>query len=133
MPVGKKPITLRHKKLADPKLSKNALNKNRKKVTRYLMQDPPYSLGVPENFGRAIKWMQKQLAAIPKAAQKTASFRFDTTTEYGETYPEITISYEEAETDEEVLQRLKTDSERNRIEKVKERAKLKELQAKYSA
>lgn len=131
LPLSKSPITLRFKKLTAPKLSKDQIQKHRKQVTRYLLQDAPYSLGIPDSLTGAIVWMQRKLRSIPKECRKSASFRFDTSTEYGETYPQLTISYSEPETDKEVIERIKWDGERRRITEAAERQKLKQLQKKY--
>lgn len=55
----------------------------------------------------------------------------DTSVEYGETYPNIEISYEEQETDEEVVRRIQIERERARLSELKERGQLKALQSKY--
>jgi hypothetical protein len=133
VPVSKEPVRLRFKALPDPKLSKGQIQKIRQKVTRYLSCDSPYNLGVPAKLPEAISWMQEQLAAIPEPCRKNASFEFGTTTEYGETYPQITISYEEHETDKEVLERVKVERERTRIAELAERQKLEQLQQKYGS
>lgn len=131
VPVSKKPIRLRFKKLSDPKLTKAQVEKARQKVTRYLISDTPYGLNIPSTLPGAIGWMQKQLKAIPKQCQKAACFEFVATMKHGETYPKIEITYVEPESDAEVVTRVKIERERTRIAEACERAKLENLKAKY--
>lgn len=129
--VSKSPVKLRFKTLPDPKLSKAELNKQRNKVIRYLLQDAPYNLGIPGTLNGAIKWMQKKLNEIPEASRAKASFQFDATMKYGETYPQITIDYEEMESDAEVIRRIQLERERARIAEINERRQLDALKVKY--
>lgn len=123
---------LRYKTLPDPALTPAQLNKARKTVTRYLVSDMPYNLSIPGTLVGVIKWMEEQLAAIPEASRKNASFRFDTSMEYGETYPNVEITYSEKETDEEVIRRVQIERERDELTEIGERARLADLQAKYA-
>jgi hypothetical protein len=131
--VGPKPVKLRYKQLPDPELSVAALEKQRRTVTRYLVQDSPGSLGIPDTLTGAIAWMQEQKDKIPDRCRKSAKFDFGTSIEYGETYPEIMISYEEHETDKEVIERIKVERERSRVAQKAEREELRKLQQKYGA
>ena len=133
VPVGREPLTLRYKTLPEIALSKSALDKKRMKMTRYLIDDQPYSAGVPDTLPETIKWLQDKLAEIPVASRKKAVCRFDTSMSYGETYPHVEISYEEPETDDEVRLRLQIEAERAAINDAHERAKLAKLKAKYEA
>lgn len=130
--VAKEKRRLRFKKLPDPQLSASALNKARQRVTRYLLSEAPYSCDLPDTLNGVIKWMQKKLAEIPEASRAKASFRFDTTMEYGETYPRIEISYTEPETDDEVIKRVQIERERARIAEGKEREQLSRLRKKFA-
>lgn len=127
--VGETPVALRYKALPDPNLSKGDLRKHRQKVTRYLVDDTSYSAGVPDTLVGVIKWAEELLAKIPTGSRKTAKCRFDTSTEYGETYPHVEVSYEEPESDEEVVARVKVDRELARIAEAKKRAQLQRLKA----
>lgn len=131
LPIGKQPVRLRFKKLPDPQLSSAFLDKHRQRVVRYLLQDKPYNCGIPDTLSGTIQWMQKQLAQIPKASRAKASFGFDTTTEYGETYPQLEITYQEMESDDEVVMRVQVERERARIRELGERKELERLEAKY--
>jgi hypothetical protein len=131
VPLSKKPVTLRVKKLPDPKLSKAQLDKERQKVTRYLVADRPYSLDLPDTLTGMIGWMEKQLRAVPEKARKAARFEFTTDYSYGESYPQIEIKYDEPESDKEVVKRVQIERERARIAEACERAKLQNLKTKY--
>ena len=123
--VTKSPLTLRIKQLPKPKLTKGELDKKRSKVTRYLVSDAPYSIeGLPGTVSGMIRWLEKQLKAIPGKSRTTAKFEFTTEYEYGESYPRINITYEEPETDAELIKRLQVDAERGRLAEKCERAKL---------
>jgi hypothetical protein len=116
--VGKKPVTLRYKKLPDPGLSKRELDKCRKKVRRYLVDGQPYSAGVPDTLTGLVKWAEGLLVKIPASSRKDARCSFDTSSEYGETYPHVEVSYIEAETDDEVIERVKIERERARLKDI---------------
>jgi hypothetical protein len=130
--VGKKSVTLRHKKLPPLNLSSAQLEKKKRSVTRYLVDDRPYSVGIPDTLAGAIKWLEKKRDAIPEASRTKARFRFDTTMEYGETYPHVEITYEERETDEEVTRRLQVEAERKRLADMGERAHFERLKSKFA-
>ncbi len=132
VPVVKKKTTLRFKKLPNPKLSKAALDKARETVTRYLVSDAPYNLKIPDSLDGAIKWMQGKLKEIPASSRAKASFRFDTSMSYGETYPNIEISYQEPEADAEVIRRIQVDAERTRIKTDADRAKFENLKSRFA-
>lgn len=132
VPLSKKPVTLRRKTLPAPKLSAKEMDKHRNTVTRYLVSDAPYSLDIPEKMTELISWMQGKLKEIPAPCRASASLRFDTTMEYGETYPRIEITYTQPETDDEVIFRLQVQAERDRIKEASDRAKLAELNQKYA-
>lgn len=131
--ISKEPITIRYKALAKIALTKADLDKHRKIVTRYLLSDRPYSLNLPDTLLGMIKWFEKQVKAIPIASRPKARFRFDTTMEYGETYPHIEITYDEPETDNEIVDRLQIETERDRIINDKERATFRKLKSKFGA
>ena len=133
IPTGKKPLHLRYKKLPNPKLSTDDLDALRQTVTRYLVCDRPYNLSIPDTLSGAVKWLSAKLADIPKSSRAKASFRFDTTTEYGETYPEIEITYSELESDAEVIARVKIERERERVATKRERAQFDALKKKLAA
>jgi hypothetical protein len=122
--VSKKPIRLRYKALPVVKMTKAQIDKQRKVVTRYLLSDRPYSLDLPGDLPGMIEWMKGKLAEIPKACRGNTSFKFDTTMEYGETYPNVELTYQEPETDEEVTLRLKIEAERERVATAKKKAQL---------
>lgn len=130
VPVDK-PVTLRVKKLPPITLSKSQLDKKRNKVTRYLVSDRPYNLELPDTLPGVIGWLEKKLKEIPEASRAKASFEFTTDMAYGDTYPQIEISYTEAESDEEVVTRLQIEAERTRIAEAKERDQLERLRTKY--
>jgi hypothetical protein len=130
--LSNQPLTLRVKKLADPQLSAAQIEEQRQDVTRYLVSDNPRHLDIPDTLPGAIEWMQTQLMAIPENCRDSSQFEFGTTSEYGDTYPLIEITYREPETDAEVVNRIMIGRERVRISEVEERAKLKTLQEKYA-
>lgn len=132
LPVGADKLRLRFKALPDPNLTADCLANERQTVTRYLLSDAPSSLDIPDTLAGAIEWMQGQLAAIPEASRDTARFRFDTTMDHGETYPNIEISYSEPESDGEVIRRVQVSRERERVWQAFEREQLQNLQAKYA-
>lgn len=132
VPVTKEKTTLKFKTLPDPELTASEMNKERKQITRYLISGAPYSLNLPDSVEGIIKWMQGKLNEIPAASRKKASFRFDTTVEYGETYPNIEITYSESETDKEIIERIKISREVERRNTIKEKAKLECLKKKYA-
>lgn len=129
--LGKHPVTLRYKTLPDPGLSRSVINKARQTVTRYLVDDMPYSAGVPDNLPKLIEWLKSKMAEMPAASRKGATCRFDTSMSYGETYPHVEVSYTEPETDEEVIRRVQIERERARLSDNAERAKLAALKAKF--
>lgn len=131
--LTKKPVNLRFKELTKVNLSKSDMEKHRRVVTRYLVSGMPYDLNIPDTFQGTIEWMQKQLIAIPQASRAEAVFRFATTMEYGETYPNIEITYSELETNKEIAARLQIETERARITENVERAKFRELKSKFCA
>jgi hypothetical protein len=130
VPVTKSKTRLRFKKLPDPELTKADLDKERQTVTRYLLSDKPYNCDLPDTLAGAIKWMENKLAEIPRASRAKASFRFDTTMEYGETYPNIEITFQEHETDKEIIRRVQIERERARIKGNEERAQFLKLKSK---
>lgn len=133
VPIGAEPVKLRFKELPAIYLTEADLDKNRKIVTRYLISDKLHNLNIPDTLLDVIKWMKDQLKAIPIASQTNAQFSFDTTIEYGETYPQIEITYGEPETDNEIITRLQIATERARISEEAERTKFHKLQAKFGA
>lgn len=133
VPIGKAPITLRAKPLPKIVLTKVQMQKKRKTVTRYLLSDAPYSLDLPDTLEGVIGWMQTKLKEVPAPCRRGAQFSFGTTMEYGETYPRIEITYQEPETDKELLRRLQVDAERSRIQEANERAQLDKLKSKFGA
>ena len=133
VPLGKKPITLRYKVLPKVKLSKPELDKHRQTITRYLVSDSPYSLEIPDTLVGVIKWLEKQAKAIPEASRAKASFRFATTTEYGETYPNIEITYDEPETDKELISRLQIESEREHRKEENARQQFEVLKTRFAS
>jgi len=130
---GKARVALRYKKLPDPKLTKAALQAARQKVTRTLVCDSPYSLDMPETLPGAIVWLERKLAEIPEAARAGARCRFDTSTRYGDTYPEFSITYTEPETDDEVRRRVMIERERAARKEAAERQQLAHLKRKFKA
>lgn len=133
IPVGREPVTLRYKELPKLDLSEADIDKNRKIVTRHLLSDMPYSLKIPSDLVGAIKWFEKQAVSIPAAARSTACVSFDTSHEHGETYPNIEITYEEPETDKEVVTRLQIAAERTRVANEADRAQFRKLKQKFCA
>ena len=131
LPVTKARTYLRFKTLPDPALTPARLNKERKSVRRYLLSDMPYTVGIPDGLADAIAWLQKQMKKIPTDCRASAQLDLSTSSSYGETYSNIEITYDEAESDEEVIARLQIDHERSRIREATERAKLDALKEKY--
>ena len=131
--LDKKPVTLRYKVLPAIKLSKAEFDKRRQTVTRYLVSDAPYSLKIPGTLAGAIKWLEKKAESIPAASRAKASFEFGTEYRYGESYPNIEISYREPETDKELVTRLQIEAERARIAEEKQRSQFKALKAKFES
>jgi hypothetical protein len=127
--VSKEPIRLRYKILPTPELTKAELDKHRQVVTRYLVSEKPFHLDLPDSLPGMIDWMKAKLAEIPKGCRHETRFRFDTTTEYGETYPQIEITFQERETDEEVIRRVQIEAERDRVNTIKKRAELEKLKS----
>lgn len=133
LPLGKKPIRLRFKKLPEPTLTKSQMNKARNIVTRYLYSDSPYSLGIDAKLTKAIAILQKKLEEVPKAYRDTAAIDFSNSHSYGESYANVEITWQEPETDQELIYRLKVDAEHKRIKSEEERAEFKKLRAKFCA
>ena len=131
--VGKKLVRLRFKKLPPLALSKTAIDKKRRIVTRYLVSDMPHNLKVPNTLLGAIAWLQKQATTIPARSRPKARVSFDTSMSYGETYPNLEITYTEPETDAEVILRLQIEAERARIREISERQQLAALQQRFPA
>lgn len=129
VPIGKKPIKLRFRRLPKPTLSKRDMEKARQKVKRLLVSDSPYSLGVPDSLEKAIAWMKAKLAEVPKAARKTAKIDFHSRSSYGESYDNIAITYTEPETDDELVWRLTVEAERGRVNLARKKQKLASLKA----
>jgi hypothetical protein len=131
VPISKKPVRLRFKKLPEPKLTKAEMDKARRIVTRYLCSDSPYSLGLDTKLADAISILQKKLQEVPKAYRDTAEIEFRNRSEYGEGYENVAITWREPETDAELIYRLKVEAEHARIGSEKERAQFKKLRAKF--
>lgn len=125
------PLLIRKKKLPIPDLSAADISAERRTVRRYLVDGRPYSLDIPGTLEGMISWAEAKLAEIPEAARAEAKFEFGTSYEYGETYPNIEITYSEPETDEEVIARVTLERERNRVAKGKDMATFARLKAKY--
>jgi hypothetical protein len=132
VPLSKKPVRLRYKTLPPAALTRAQLNKARRTVTRYVLDGSPYSDGVklPDTLTGLIKWTERLLAGIPAKSRAKASFTFDTSSSYGESYAHVEVSYSEPETDAEVIARLQVEAERARIQEASERAELTRLQSK---
>jgi hypothetical protein len=133
LPLTKKPIKLRFKKLPQPELTKAQMDKARKIVTRCLVSDSSYSLKVPDNLAGAIEWMQAKLKEIPKAARDSATIDFGTRHEYGESYENIKIEYREPETDEELIWRLSVEAEEARVATLRKKAEYEKLKRELAA
>lgn len=130
--VSKAPVCIRPKKLPAAKLTAAQREKQRRTVTRYLLSDSPYSLGVPDTVAGTIKWLSKQIAKIPAASRARAEIDFAERREYGESYGNIAITYREKETDAELDARLQADAERKRLREAAERTQLAALETKYT-
>lgn len=131
--LTQKPVTLRFKKFAPLNLTASQLNKARQTVRRYLVSDSPYSLGVPGTLPKAIAWLEKKLAEIPEASRKKSRLDLSNSYSHGESYSNVEITYDEPETDAEVIKRLQIDAERAARTEATERATLDALQKKFSA
>lgn len=131
--VGASGVTLRPKKLPDLGLSKAQILSKTETVTRYLVSDKPYNVGLPETLPKLIKWLEKKLSQIPEKSRKTASVSFDTTVEYGETYPQFEISYQESETYKEIVRRLQIEAQRLEITKAAQIKQFNRLKAELEA
>lgn len=131
IPIGKSPLKLRFKKLPESKLTKAEKDKARKIVTRYLYSDSPYSLGIDAKLSEAISILQKKLQEVPAAFRNTAEIEFRNRSSYGESYENVEITWQEPETDDELIYRLKVDAEHKRIKSEKEREQFKKLRAKF--
>jgi hypothetical protein len=131
--IGKALITLRFKTLPKPDLTKAQMDKARRRVTRHLYSDSPYSLGVNTKLSAAIELLQKKLVEVPKAYRHTAEIEFGSRTSYGESYEHVEITWTEPETDEELLYRLKVEAEHKRRSTENERAQFKKLRDKFCA
>lgn len=129
--IGKVKITLKRKALPDPKLSRSEIEATRKVVRRTLIADRPYSLNLPEKLSEFSDWLNAKSAEIPADCRDSTRIEFTTTTEYGETYPELRIEYDQSETDDEVVRRVQIDRERSRIAEAGQRAEFKRLQKKF--
>lgn len=127
------PCTLKYRALPDVGMAPSQINRHRKKVTRYLIDDQPYSAGVPDTLIGHIKWAQELLEKIPEASRKTAKCDFDTSTAYGETYPNVKVSYDEPESDEEVVARVQIERERERIMTQNRRAQFERLKSEFDS
>ena len=128
--LSAEPILLRHKTLPSLELPASRLAYARQTVTRWAYCDGPSAL--PATFSGVIAWMQERLAEIPAECRESARFRFGTTAEYGETSPEIEITYSQKESDEEVTRRIQIETERARLTEAADRKQLATLQKRYS-
>lgn len=131
IPLAKEPFHLRFRSLPKPEMSKAAYEKARRKVTRYLVSDSPYSAGIQGKLTDAIAWMNKKLSEIPKAYRTTAEIEFRNRHEYGDSYEHVEITYQEPETDEELTFRLTVEAERARVAAAKRKAKFNELKTEF--
>jgi len=129
--LGKKPTILRYKKLPDPELSAPEIEKNRQSVKRWLVDDQPCGAGVPDTLVGLIGWAEKLLKKIPEKSREAARCSFDTSSSYGETYPQVEVTYSEPETDEEVIARVKIERERGRIAGLEKRAQFDKLKREF--
>ena len=126
-----KRVMMRRIDLPDPKLSPEELDAERRSVTRTLVEDAPYSIdGFPGGLRDMISWLGERLEEIPEDCRDSASVEFDTTMEYGETYPNFRIEYEQPETDDEVIYRVKVQRKRDEQADMAERAEFERLKAK---
>ncbi|HEU4635422.1 MAG TPA: hypothetical protein VFS41_04545 [Edaphobacter sp.] len=130
--VSSAPVCIRKKKLPVVKLTAAQRKRARKTVTRYLLSDTPYSLGIPDTVTGTIKWLGRQLAKIPAASRANATIDFSERRAYGESYANIAITFQEKETDAELDARLQAEAERKRLGEVAERAQLAALETKYA-
>jgi hypothetical protein len=129
VPVSKKAIRLRFKELARPSISKAELDKALTTVTRYLYSDSPYSLGLDTKLSAAIAILQGKLEEIPGKYRDTAEIEFRNRHEYGESYENVTITWKEPETDEELIRRLQIEAERGRLSRIAKKRQLEKLKA----
>lgn len=141
VPEGDKPVTLRFKKLPDPKLSKAQIDKARQKTTVYVAHQEkhdggPFCFGTSYQNGtlqKVIKSLLKIQASIPKEYRAKARCEIDSESGYeGSHYASIEVSYERPETDAEVIRRVQTDAERTRLTMRREKAELENLKRKYA-
>lgn len=130
--LGKKPMTLRYKRLPDPKLTTKEIDKERQNVTRCLFDNHSWNAGEPDTLIGLIAWAEKLLAKIPEKYRKAAVCRFDTSMSYGETYPHVEVSYEEPETDKEVIARVQIQRERARLAEMEKRTQFEKLKSEFA-
>lgn len=129
VPISKKPIRLRFRKLPRPGLSKHGFEKARRKVTRYLVSDSPYSAGIQGKLTGSIKWMNKKLLEIPKDCRASAQIEFRNRHEYGESYEHVEITFQQPETDDELMWRLTVEAERARVALAEKKASFEKLKS----
>lgn len=142
VPPGEATVTLRHKKLPEPELTAAAINKARKSTTVYVAHQQQYD-GGPFTFGASytdgsldevLASLQKIRDSIPKQYRAKARCAIDSKGGYeGSHYASIEVSYERPETDEEVIERVKIDTERQRLKSNEELSQFKKLRAKFCA
>jgi hypothetical protein len=138
LPESKVTVTLRHKALADPKLSKAQIAKVRRKTTVHVVNQECYD-GGPINFGasytdgtllKVIASFQKVLTSIPKEYRKKARCQIDSESGYeGSHYASVRIEYTRPENDDEVVERVKIERERERLAKRAKQAQFEQLKS----
>lgn len=131
--IGEGKVRLCHKRLPDPDLTGDQINAARRVVTRYLVDNDTFDLQLPESLSGVIGWLSQKLESIPAECKDSAEFRFDAVTEYGEAYPHMEITYRQAETDAEVVARVKIEAERSRMLDAAERQRFERLKEKFES
>lgn len=113
---------LRIVELPLPKMTPKQMEKARRTKKRFGHEYHVYEM--PENVLGLIASLQEKLAEVPEPFRDDATFEFD-----GE--HRFQILYWSPETDDELIDRLKIEAQRQRMAAAAERAQLQRLQEKY--
>lgn len=112
-----------------PSDSEIAGAKRRGKVTRTLFTSLHYD--VPEKLVDLVAWAHGLLEQIPDTAKSTGRFEIRAAEAYGNIEVEVTVTYDDDETDDEYANRARDVSNRLGLWQLQERAEYEALKAKY--
>ena len=81
----------------EPHWARLARERQTVKVTIYEQTYPD----IPKGYAALLAWMECLVQDVPEEHRQTVEFDFDLVREYGEDYPNLTVTYTRPETDEE--------------------------------